>query len=1084
MNSRESQQAGNSTYAREQFELGQKYRQLGTGDRGANLERSIHHYSEALRFFTPEAAPLDYARTQNNRGVAFLELQAGDRTANLTRAIECFTEALRFRTAEAAPLQYALTQSNLGEAYRELSAGDRANLTRAIDCYNQALRFFTAEAAPLDYAQVQNNLGSAYCWLQAGDQAVNLSRAIECFTEALRFRTAEAAPLQYARTQNNRGVAYLALRSGDRAANLTRAMGCYTEALRFFTPEAAPLDYAQVQNNLGEVYREMPAGDRGASLARAINCYTEALRFRTPEATPTLYASTQNNLGLAWAALPTGDKAANLARAIDSFTEALRFWTSEFRPLYYATARNNLGLAWAALPTGDKAANLARAIDCFTEALRFWTAETSPFNHATAHNNLGAAYRDLPAGDRDANLARAIDCYTEALRFRTAEAAPLNYAATQNNLGIAQADLRSGDRAVNLARAIDSYTEALRFFTAEASPSQYAVTKMNLGKAYCQLPVDDRAVNVAHAVDCFVEALRFATPDVAPANCRLTAHGLGNVYFALGRWVEAHAAYSEAIRAGELLYQATGSDAGRQFELGAVADIVAADAYCLARLGRFAEAVQCLEAGRTRALGDALARDRAALQETSLQDRAAFVAAADRIKTLESEGRAGRDAETPAALGMRSFVEHSAELVRARENLAVVIGRIRAYLPEFMAEGLSYPEIVAAASPERPLTYLLTTSRGSVALIVPADSQSPAPKHTLWLDGLTDEQVAEILGQQDPPGNNPGYLSSQLSGDLDKFAATVKEAMPLLRHELLAPLAARLADLSVSAATVVAVGRLSLLPLSAAAPDGCIIALAPSARALRAASRALRERSALDPVLLAVGNPLPGPENSSPLHYARLEVQAIEHFFAAGSRRVLTGETATNPAVASGLPGSTHLHLACHGRFDLREPLDSAIDLAKGGQLTLRGLLDGNMDLASQQLAVLSACQTGVAEFRRVPDEVIGLPAGFLQAGVPGVVATLWPVNDRSTAVLMAELYRLLLVERQNPATALAGARNFLRDATVRDLAEWFERCFDDSGESDVTARKAAAMFRSLGTPDHRPYANPVYWAGFVYTGP
>jgi len=36
------------------------------------------------------------------------------------------------------------------------------------------------------------------------------------------------------------------------------------------------------------------------------------------------------------------------------------------------------------------------------------------------------------------------------------------------------------------------------------------------------------------------------------------------------------------------------------------------------------------------------------------------------------------------------------------------------------------------------------------------------------------------------------------------------------------------------------------------------------------------------------------------------------------------------------------------------------------------------------------------------------------------VVATLWPVNDQSTAVLIAEFYRLLLTERQDPATALA----------------------------------------------------------------
>jgi CHAT domain-containing protein len=280
------------------------------------------------------------------------------------------------------------------------------------------------------------------------------------------------------------------------------------------------------------------------------------------------------------------------------------------------------------------------------------------------------------------------------------------------------------------------------------------------------------------------------------------------------------------------------------------------------------------------------------------------------------------------------------------------------------------------------------------------------------------------------------------------------------------------------------VGRLSLLPLPAAAPEGCTIALAPSARALQAASRAQRERAGEAPVLLAVGNPLPLPPGWNALGYAGVEVRAIERFFAAGSRRILPEQKATTTAVASGLPGATHLHLACHGAFDPSEPLNSALYLAGEDRLTLRDLLDGNLDLSSQRLAVLSSCQTGITEFERIPDEVIGLPAGFLQAGVPGVVATLWPVNDRSTAVLVAEFYRLLFAERQDPATALARARGYMRDATARNLAEWFERRYDDSGGTDLAAYAAAVDFRSRPDPADRPYADPVYWAGFVYSGP
>ena len=114
---------------------------------------------------------------------------------------------------------------------------------------------------------------------------------------------------------------------------------------------------------------------------------------------------------------------------------------------------------------------------------------------------------------------------------------------------------------------------------------------------------------------------------------------------------------------------------------------------------------------------------------------------------------------------------------------------------------------------------------------------------------------------------------------------------------------------------------------------------------------------------------------------------------------------ATHAAVAASLPGATHLHFSCHGTFDVREPLDSALSLSGDDTLTLRDLLDGGLDLSAARLAVLSACQTGIVDFDKVPDEAIGFPAGFIQAGVPGVVSTLWPVDAISTAILMSRFY-------------------------------------------------------------------------------
>ncbi|MGA9350900.1 MAG: tetratricopeptide repeat protein, partial [Anaerolineae bacterium] len=180
------------------------------------LQKAIECYQEALRVYTPEAAPLGYAMTQNNLGTAYADLPTGDRAANLEQAIACYQEALRFWTPEAAPLYYAGTQNNLGTAYQSLPTGDRAaNLEKAIQCYQEALRFYTPEAVPLDYAMTQNNLGLAYLHLPTGDRATNLKQSLHCVETALQIKG--LSPWEQAEYLFTRGLAHLALGQQDQA---------------------------------------------------------------------------------------------------------------------------------------------------------------------------------------------------------------------------------------------------------------------------------------------------------------------------------------------------------------------------------------------------------------------------------------------------------------------------------------------------------------------------------------------------------------------------------------------------------------------------------------------------------------------------------------------------------------------------------------------------------------------------------------------------------------------------------------------------------------------------------------------------
>jgi CHAT domain-containing protein len=122
-----------------------------------------------------------------------------------------------------------------------------------------------------------------------------------------------------------------------------------------------------------------------------------------------------------------------------------------------------------------------------------------------------------------------------------------------------------------------------------------------------------------------------------------------------------------------------------------------------------------------------------------------------------------------------------------------------------------------------------------------------------------------------------------------------------------------------------------------------------------------------------------------------------------------------------------YLHFATHGYLDSEQPELSAIVLAlvdKNGQ-PQTGFLRAN-DIYNLKLpadlVVLSACQTGLGKEIR-GEGIVGLTRGFMYAGIPRVIVSLWSVNDRATEELMAAFYQKLLKEKLTPAAALRQAQ-------------------------------------------------------------
>src|SRR5208283_1318502 len=132
---------------------------------------------------------------------------------------------------------------------------------------------------------------------------------------------------------------------------------------------------------------------------------------------------------------------------------------------------------------------------------------------------------------------------------------------------------------------------------------------------------------------------------------------------------------------------------------------------------------------------------------------------------------------------------------------------------------------------------------------------------------------------------------------------------------------------------------------------------------------------------------------------------------------------ATSPALSQ----NRIVHFATHGSLDSEHPELSGVILSLvdeqgklvDGFLRLHDIFNLNLPA---DLVVLSACQTGLGKEVR-GEGLVGLTRGFMYAGAPRVVVSLWSVNVPATAELMRRFYEAMLKDGQWPAQALKAAQ-------------------------------------------------------------
>ncbi len=156
-------------------------------------------------------------------------------------------------------------------------------------------------------------------------------------------------------------------------------------------------------------------------------------------------------------------------------------------------------------------------------------------------------------------------------------------------------------------------------------------------------------------------------------------------------------------------------------------------------------------------------------------------------------------------------------------------------------------------------------------------------------------------------------------------------------------------------------------------------------------------------------------------------------------------QTATNPQLSQ----YRIIHFATHGIFNTEFPELSGIVLslvdkngnAVNGFLRLNEIFNLNL---TADLVVLSACETGLG--KQIKGEgLVGLTRGFMYAGSPRLLVSLWKVDDQATAAMMTQFYQLILEKKITPAQALREAQ-----LQMQKSSQW---------------------------------SSPYYWAGFTLQG-
>jgi CHAT domain-containing protein/tetratricopeptide (TPR) repeat protein len=699
--------------------------------------------------------------------------------------------------------------------------------------------------------------------------------------------------------------------------------------------------------------------------------------------------------------------------------------------------------------------NFARALECHSKARELATLLGDGLLEAKSYSSMGNDYLTM----RD--FANATKYQTKALE----EAQRLGDRTTETACYVNMGNILLQQE--NSERAVEYYQMALRLARDAGDRPATGQCLVNLGIAY------RGAGNVAEAMKSAGEALRIAR-DTGSRSLEFTSLSLlGQAYYFGGHVELALRFYEQALEISRELRDEWGEKVCLDF-LG--------DAYCTvgdfpAAQQHYEQAAQILEHMRVECIpseerqsfwrGNVELFDQLVTVDTALGDFA---------KGLESSERGkGR---TIADLMLARGIEQPAWL-RSGEMQALADRLQKTILSFRVTQHGTHVFILRPGAALEYVPILGFTARRLEQLVVGNGQPSG------WVDGFCRFNRAQSQGRGQPALGHDRETDVRVSAELAALSDTMDRILGALSDELLNPVFSRLHP---GDRVILLPNRaLNVLPLHAGFRevrgtrrfliDDFEISYAPNFGLLHQCwqrEKKVQGRSSL----FAVANPAP----SQDIGFSELEVHEISQLF---ERAEVHFREPAKEELLARAPDYEFVHLASHGVHRLDSSFDSFVRLGEHMDLTLREVLD-RLRLNRTWLVCLSACESGLSDHSDVADEFIGLQAGFLHAGAPSVIASLWTVDDLATALLMVKTYENILNEQLSKPAALRKAQLWLRGLTAGELMALLrqkERQLTHAKQpvpGDLWGRFLDVLVRDR---EDRPFRRPYFWAGFQLFG-